>query len=76
MDLAESGAEQPVRWMPTVVCHDMQQAQHGPDVYFLEIRVTAQVAGEGPPSWPRQVPADLGRRIAALVREQCGAGPP
>lgn len=70
----QAAAGVPVVQVPYLVCHDMQAVKAGGETYFLEIRVTAELAGDGRASWPRKVPAGLGRKIAGLVREQCGGG--
>lgn len=54
-------------WMPAIVCHDIHLLEHDERRFWLEIRVTSQLHGEEPHG-PLPVRADLGRRIADLVR--------
>ena len=61
----------PCRWVPTQVCHDMQLAEIAGRQHFVGITVTAEAIGEDPPPQLR-IPADLGRKIADLVRAECG----
>ena len=60
-------------WMPAPVVHDMQQLEHGDRLYWLEINVTAQLTGPEPAAAPLPVRADLGRRIADLIRADLAA---
>jgi hypothetical protein len=60
-------------WMPTPIARDMCQLEHDGRVYFLDITVTAQLTGPEPAGAPLPVRADLGKRIADLVRGDCAA---
>jgi hypothetical protein len=58
------------RWMPAVVCHDIRQFEHDGRVYFLDIKITAELTGDEPkPLFP--VRADLAARIADMIRADC-----
>jgi hypothetical protein len=62
-------------WMPSVLCRDMHQLEHDGRVYWLGIEVTTQLTGEEPAGGPVPVRADLGRRIADLIRADLAADP-
>jgi len=65
-----------VRQMPVIVCHDMQQVKYDGDVYFMEIRVTAEPVGDAKAArWNGTIPVGLGRRIADLIMAECGMPP-
>ncbi len=49
---------------PAVLCHDLRQVQDGE--YWLHIQVIAEPATARP--WPFPMRADLGRRIADMIR--------
>lgn len=71
--MSVAGAPAPgVLRMPATVLHDIRQARHGGDVYWLDIRITAEAAGNAAP-WRCPIPADLGQRIADMIREACEA---
>jgi hypothetical protein len=65
--------EIPRRWMPSYVCRDMHQVELGGRVYFLGITITAELTGDEP-AGPLPVKADLGRRIAEMIRADCASG--
>ncbi len=74
--MSEPGTDvtQPFRWMPYPIARDMRQLEHDGRVYFLDITVTAELAGEEPaPILP--VRADLGKRIADLIRADLANAP-
>lgn len=62
----------PVR--SSTVCHEIHQVLDGEDLWWLEINVTAQAHDPARP-WPFAVSADLGRRIADLIRPDLAAAP-
>lgn len=64
-------AEPSVRWMPTQVCRDMHLVEIAGRPHFVGITITAQVVGDEPPPQLR-IRADLGRKIADLIRAECG----
>ena len=57
--------------MPYPVCDDMHQLEHAGRLYWLRITVTAQLTGEEPAGGLPPVRADLGRRVADLIRADC-----
>jgi hypothetical protein len=61
--------------MPYPVCDDMRQFEYDGRVYFLRIKVTAQLVGQEPAGAPLPVRADLGKRIADLIRADCAEAP-
>lgn len=61
--------------MPYPVCDNGQQLEHDGRVYFLRITVTAQLTGEEPAGGLLPVRADLGGRIADLIRADCADAP-
>jgi hypothetical protein len=68
--------------MPAILVHEKHLEQGLPGAsaaYFLDIRVTVQharQAGEDVKPWPYPLRADLGRRIADLIRRDCAENPP
>jgi hypothetical protein len=61
-------------WIPSCVCRDMHQLEYDGRLYWLGIEITAQLTGEEPAGGPIPVRADLGRRIADLIRADLAAG--
>ena len=59
--------------MPSRICEELHQLEHDGRLYFLGITVTAQLTGEEPAAGPIPVRADLGRRIADLIRSDLAA---
>jgi hypothetical protein len=62
-----------------LVCEELRQIEHDGEPYWLHVTITAEkVAGtlaDAPlPSPPLPVRADLGRRIADLIRADLAAG--
>ena len=62
-------------WMPAPIVRDMQRLEYDDRLYWLEINVTAQLTGREPAGAPLPVRADLGRRIADLIRTDCADAP-
>ena len=77
MVIIDSDPQDPVwaGWMPAPVVHDMQRLEYGGRLYWLEVNVTAQLTGPEPAGGPLPVRADLGRRIADLIRADCADTP-
>jgi hypothetical protein len=60
-------------WMPYRICEEMHQLEHDGRLYWLRVNVTAQLTGEEPAGGLIPVRADLGRRIADLIRADIAA---
>jgi hypothetical protein len=60
--------------LPLPVCDEIHQLEHGGEHYFLHITVTAEPSGAS--AGPVPARADLGKRIADLIRADCGQGVP
>jgi hypothetical protein len=60
-------------WVPSYLVRDMHQLEHDGRLYFLGITITTQLTGEEPAGGPVPVRADLGRRIADLIRADLAA---
>ena len=58
--------------MPAIACHDIHFLDHDGRLFVLDIRVTSQLQGEEPHG-PLPVRADLGRRIAEIIRADLAA---
>jgi len=75
--VSEADVTAPARfagWVPSYVVRDMHRLEHDGRTYWLGITVTAELTGEEPAGGPLPVRADLGKRIADLIRADCADG--
>jgi hypothetical protein len=73
---AEAPEHEPVPrgdWVPAYLCRDMHQLEHDGRVYWLGITITTELTGEESAGGPIPVRADLGSRIADLIRADIAA---
>jgi hypothetical protein len=59
--------------MPSYLVRDMHQLEHDGRVYFLGITITTELTGRDRANGPIPVRADLGQRIADLIRADLAA---
>ena len=60
-----------------LLCHEGILIDHDGTAFFVWVKVTAEhnpQIGEDTRTWPFPVRADLGRRIADMIRADCAAG--
>jgi hypothetical protein len=62
-------------WMPSYLCREIYPVEHGGRLYWLDMTITAQLIGREPAGGPIPVRADLGRRIADMIRADLAADP-
>ena len=58
------------RWMPSILCEEIHQLEHDGRLYFLRVTVSAELTGDEPAGF-LPVRADLGKRIADMIRADC-----
>ena len=61
-------------WMSFRIIEEMHQLEHDGRLYWLRVNVTAQLTGEKPAGGLIPVRADLGRRIAEMIRADIAGG--